>query len=241
MRVLIAAALVTLGAMTLPAVADDADKPGWAGPYIGLHAGYGWGRASTHDDMNDWCSPADVACIKKYVGPFDFDVKGAFGGITAGYNFQYGMLVFGPEVEAGYMNVVGNRKTDSSNPAKYQTLEVDGGWYALLGGRIGLGFDHTLIYGKGGWVYWDTDITQTTTNPGYKTNGTGAIDGWAYGGGIEHMLGEGWSLKVEYLHMDFGGNSGDQTSVSDPPIGHVYENHTDLTVDTVKVGINRRF
>jgi hypothetical protein len=51
----------------------------------------------------------------------------------------------------------------------------------------------------------------------------------------------GWSLKAEYLHFDFGSEQGDQTSISDPPIGHVYENWTVLDADTFKVGINYHF
>ena len=52
--------------LSLPALAD----PLWSGFYIGAHAGYAWGEASTSDDIKDWCSPGDTACINKYVGPF---------------------------------------------------------------------------------------------------------------------------------------------------------------------------
>lgn len=207
----------------------------WSGLYVGAHGGYAWGDATTRDD------PADWGTDPKFIGPFPFDLEGGFVGGTIGYNFQAAHLVFGPEIDLGYMDLTGSRRTDSSNPAAFQTLNVDGGFYALLGGRAGLVFGQTLIYGKGGWLYYDTDVTQTTTNPGYVTNGSGSLNGRAYGGGIEHALGGGWSLKAEYLHLDFDTANGDQTSVSDPPIGHVYENTTDLDGDTVKVGFNYKF
>lgn len=213
----------------------------WTGFYLGADAGYAWGNASTHDDIKDWCSPGDTACIAKFVGPFNFNPQGAFGGGLAGYLFQYQNFVVGPEAEFGYLNLQGNRRTDSSNPTKFQELNVDGGMYAVLGGRIGYAFGRTLVYGKAGWAWYDTDATQTTTNPGYVTHGTGAFDGWAYGGGLEQAIGNGWSIRAEYLHFDLGTKMGDQTSVSDPPIGHVYANWTSINADSVKLGITYRF
>lgn len=164
------------------------------------------------------------------------------GGGTVGYNHQIGVLVIGLEADFGYMGTTGSRKTDSSNPTKYQTLELDGGFYALLGGRVGISAGRTLFYGKGGWAYWDTDMTQTTTNPGYQTNGSGSLTGYAFGGGIEHAFADGWSVKAEYLRFQFNDAKGDQTSVSDDPIGHVYENSTKISpIDTFRIGVNRRF
>lgn len=226
-------AALMLGAAIAPAQAETYN---WTGLYAGAHAGYGNGNATTRDD------PADWGTDPKYIGPFKFGVDGVFGGGTLGYNHQFGSLVLGLEADLGYLNVGGDRKTDSSNPTKYQTLELDGGLYALLAGRVGFTFGNTLVYGKGGWIYWDADMTQTTTNPGYKTNGSGALDGYAFGGGVEHALSGGWSVKAEYLRLQFEDAKGDQTSVSDAPIGHVYENTTKIDpIDTFKVGINRRF
>lgn len=229
---------VTIAGLVLGAGAAQAqDRPlNWTSIYVGAHAGYGTGEATTRNDPKDWGTDP------KYVGPFRFDLDGAFGGGTIGFNHQIGMLVFGLEADLGYMGAAGSRKTDSSNPAKYQTLELDGGFYALLGGRVGVSFGRTLIYGKGGWAYWDADMTQTTTNPGYKTNGSGSLDGYAFGGGIEHALAGGWSIKAEYLRFQFDDAHGDQTSVSDAPIGHVYENVTRIDpIDTFRMGINYRW
>jgi outer membrane immunogenic protein len=232
MRTCIAAFAAIL--MAAPAVADGA-RDSWTGGYVGIHGGYAWGDATTRDD------PADWGTDPKWIGPFPYNVDGAFGGGTAGYNFQVGSLVLGPEADVGYLNLDGSRRTTSDNPTKYQTLAVDGGMYALLGGRVGFAFGKTLVYGKGGWVWFDTEATQTTTNPGYKTNGTGSYNGLAYGGGLEQALGGGWSIKAEYMHFDFGEEQGDQTSITDPPVGHVYENWTELDTDTVKFGINYSF
>lgn len=227
--------VVALATLAGPALAGDGGY-NWSGFYAGVHGGYAKGDATTRDDPADWGNDP------KFIGPFDFNLKGGFGGGTIGANWQLGALVVGPEADVGYMDLAGNRKTDSSNPTKYQTLDVAGGMYAVLGGRLGLAWDHTLFYAKGGWAWYDTDVTQTTTNPGYKTNGSGALTGFAYGGGIEQALAHGWSVKAEYLHFDFDTANGDQTSVSDPPIGHVYKNWTEIGgTDSVKVGVNYKF
>src|SRR4051794_11231281 len=77
--------------------------------------------------------------------------------------------------------------------------------------------DRTLIYGKGGWVYYDGDAGQQTTKPGYITHRTGAFSGSVFGGGVGHMLSGSMSLKLEYLHFNFGTETGDQTSGESAP------------------------
>jgi outer membrane immunogenic protein len=209
----------------------------WSGLYIGAHVGYASGDATTTDDVADWGTDP------KFIGPFNYDLDGGFGGGTVGVNWQHSSLVLGFEADLGYLDLSGSRLTDSSvGLPNYQTLNVDGGFYALLGGRAGIAFGSTLVYGKGGWAYYDTEATQTTTKPGFQTHPTDSFTGWAYGAGIEQAVGDGWSLKAEYLRFNFGTEHGDQTSLTDPPIGHVYEFHTDINdVDSFKVGLNYKF
>jgi outer membrane immunogenic protein len=198
----------------------------WQGFYLGAHAGYAWGDADV-TDTNGGVTP----------GPFGYSPKGAFGGGTAGYNWQSGNLVVGVEADLGYMDLSGAGRVPSSNPAAHQDITLDGGLYGVVAGRIGFAFGETLVYAKGGWAYLDGEAGQKTTNPGYVTNPTGAFSGHVYGGGLEHFVSRNVSIKAEYLHFDFGSENGNQTSVGDPPIGFVYTNKTNVVADTVKVGI----
>jgi outer membrane immunogenic protein len=208
----------------------------WSGIYLGAHAGYTQGDATTTGDEADWGNDP------KYIGPFDYDLEGGFGGGTLGVNWQLGALVLGLEGDLGYMDLSGSRTSESSNPIYHQDHTVDGGLYALAAGRVGLAFDRVLVYGKGGWLYLDGSQDQTTTKPGFRTTDSGSLSGVAYGGGLEVALRDGWSIKGEYLRLDLDAVDAAQTSVTDDPIGHVYENHTSFgPVDTFKIGVNYSF
>lgn len=227
---------VAVAAVVLAVTPANAGGQNWNGFYLGAHAGYVWGDATTRDD------PADWGTDPQFIGPFPYDLDGGFGGGTVGYNWQSGSLLLGLEADLGYLDLSGSRTSNSSNPAFHQDHTVDGGFYALLGGRVGAALGSTLVYGKAGWVYFDGESSQTTTKPGYQTNGIDGFDGWAYGGGVEHTLGGGWSIKAEYLRFDFDSEQGNQTSLTDPPIGHVYEFFTDVEdVNSVKIGLNYKF
>ena len=47
-------------------------------------------------------------------------------------------------------------------------------------------------------------VVSTTTLLNSALSGTTTVVGFAVGAGIEKMLTQNWSLKVEYLFMDFG-------------------------------------
>lgn len=207
----------------------------WTGFQLGVHGGGAWGDAAFTGLEEDW------GVGSKFIGPHEFDMEGYLVGFTAAYNQQFGNFVFGPEAEVGYMNLGDGGSIPSSTSPYEQRLTFDDGLYAVLGGRIGVAFGRGMIYGKGGWAYFDGAARQETTKPGYVTNESEALTGWAYGGGAEYLLQDNVSLKVEYLRFDFGNQGGDQTSTGDAPIGHVYEYDADLKVDTVKAGISYKF
>lgn len=218
---LLAALLIT------PAAAQTKN---WTGPYAGVHVGYGWADVD-HRQTNGGMP----------VGPYSYDAEGLLAGVTVGYNHQMQQLVLGIEAEGGYMDITGTGRIPSSTPPNYQALDVDGGFYGLIAGRIGFAFDRTLVYGKGGWAYMDGDAGQKTTKPGYITHRSEAFQGFVYGAGVEHALTERMSIKFEWLRFDFDSVTGDQQSVTDAPIGFRYTNKTDFQPDTFKLGVNFKF
>lgn len=223
-RVLVIA--LGLAAVATPAHADKA----WSGAYLGAHGGYAWG------DVDQTQTSGGMP-----PGPFSYKPSGGFGGLTAGFNLQAGKLVAGLEADAGYMDLSGAGIIPSSAPPAHQDITLAGGLYGDITARLGVAWDRALVYGKGGFAYYDGQALQKTTNPGFVSYGTSTFAGWVAGGGIEYAVSPVLSLKVEYLHFDFGKRGGNQTSITDDPVGYVYTNSTDVTADTVKVGVNYRF
>jgi hypothetical protein len=88
---------------------------------------------------------------------------------------------------------------------------------ASLTGRLGFLVDplgRTLVYGKGGAAWIDSNISVTPDNTNYNatwnapgtgdaTDGHGNAWGWTVGAGIERALTPAWSVGVEYDYYHF--------------------------------------
>lgn len=205
----------------------------WSGFYAGLSAGYANTDASVLDNINDGVVP----------GPFGYHEDGFVGGGQLGYNQQFGWIVLGVEGDASYVNLSGGGVIGSAAAVSHQDLSLDSGFLGDITGRVGVAFGGFMPYFKGGYAYYSGSATQTTTNPGYVTTGTGSLNGWVIGGGLEYMLSPNWTIKGEYQHYDFGSNDGYQTNVGDlsSPIGYRFTNSTAIKLDTFKAGVNYRF
>jgi outer membrane immunogenic protein len=67
--------------------------------------------------------------------------------------------------------------------------------------------------------------------------------GWTIGAGGEWMLARSWTVKAEYLYVDFGDVSA--SSIVSAPIERdarsLLTTSSDLTAHVVRVGLNHRF
>nr|AGD93248.1 porin [uncultured bacterium] len=205
----------------------------WSGFYAGIHAG-----ALDGDTRVTNTAPGVDP------GPFDYSIDGGFGGITFGYNWQAGNVVFGVEGDLGYLDPSGQGIIPSSDPVHHQDLTLDSGLYGDLTGRVGFSFDRVLLYAKGGAAFFDGEAMQASTRPEYAPTGTDTFTGWTAGAGVEYAVTNKISIKAEYQHFDFGEEHGYQTSlVADPPtpVGYRFDNYTTVDFDTFKIGLNYHF
>ncbi len=190
----------SLGLVAFAAPAFAADMPvkapmapvavpyNWTGLYIGLTAGYGWGRYTQFaDPLGD--------------GP-RVDPKGFVGGGTIGYNWQMSNWLLG--VEADFQN--GPRGSDPVGTASpvftcgTGPCRVDVDWFGTVRGRLGITSAQWLFYATGGLAYgrFDGGIDNSVAT------GSSTKVGWTAGGGIEYAFAPAWSVKGEYLHVDLG-------------------------------------
>jgi outer membrane immunogenic protein len=197
----------------------------WTGCYIGGHAGGAW----SHLNMTD---VAGAAAFGTPGQTFSVTDTGFFGGGQAGCNYQTGQFVFGIEGDLGWMGVRGSALDPGTTSGI--TVGINDGLYGDVTGRAGVAFDQFLLYGKGGWAFFNGKETFSTTSPAFISNtDTGTFSGWVAGAGIEYHIWSNWSAKVEYLHYGFGSQTFNVLAT-----GGTFPFKEKLNVDTVKVGLN---
>lgn len=165
----------------VPAAVAQVPAYAWSGAYVGLNAGYGFGKAKFEYTDFDESEDSEVNSLNG---------NGFLGGLQAGYNWQSGSFVYGIESDIQYSDI--KAKEDFEGAAK-----ID--WFGTTRARVGFApADRVLAYATGGVAYgklrldtWLFDISKTKI-------------GWTVGAGVEYAIDSNWSLKTEYLYTDLG-------------------------------------
>lgn len=227
MRKIFLSIAIVVGLAGQALAADSVSQPAatgltWAGGYVGIQAGYGWGNPSYN------------------YNPFDsttkFDTDGFIGGLTAGYNWQRGQVVLGLEGDLSAANVSGLIDTDTAPCfATDQGCTSELNWFGTARVRAGYAIGNLLPYLTGGLAFGQikgtADFGACDSDPcGYDRTKAG----WTLGGGVEWAMNEKLSFKAEYLRIDLG-NPGIAPNDDGQFDG------SDITFDTVRLGINYRF
>jgi outer membrane immunogenic protein len=185
---LLASAMACAGSVMAADLAVKAPPPGampvylsdWAGFYVGINGGGGWGRTSFDFSTVDNTTTSG----------------GLFGG-HFGYNWQYGSVVAGVEADFDGADL---KKTDAFG------LEQKTDELASARGRVGYLFvPNLLAYGTGGLGWGHTALTDTNGTFTGVTGSSAAVSqfGWVAGAGLEYKLVDHVLLRAEYLHYDF--------------------------------------
>jgi outer membrane immunogenic protein len=135
------------------------------------------------------------------------------------------------------------------------TRDTDVKDFGTVRGRLGYAFNNVLLYGMGGWAWGHGNNTTQITCVGPGCPGTSVLPtspapasvdvnptGWAAGGGVEWAFLSNWTLRAEYLHLQFDGITEDRTipGTVRPVVitSHVSSN---LGVDVMRVAVNYLF
>lgn len=175
----------------------------WDGFYAGVHGGFA--GAYFNNDIPLFAGPTGEA------GSF-------IGGGQIGYNWRADGFVLGAEVDASLLHLEGS--------SVFGTFEED--FMATARLRAGAVVDEAvLVYVTGGIA----GTHKTGQFPGLS-EGDAFVAGLTVGGGIEAMLGESWSARIEYLYVSV---PDDRVRSGGFPIVGGSDNHI------VRAGINLHF
>jgi outer membrane immunogenic protein len=210
-----------------PAVYVPAVLPvyNWAGVYVGINGGWGWGNAKYTANL--------VGGFPGTTGSLH-DNGGVVGG-TLGVNFQASAFVFGVEGDWDYSGI--NTGTTASICTFSGNCQTGNNWLATARGRFGYAADRVLFYLTAGGAFANV---QTNFN-GVTTTHTQS--GWTGGGGIEWAFADNWTAKVEYLYVNLGNgtvNCGTSACLAASG-GPIIPVSVSLTENLFRAGVNFKF
>jgi len=189
----------------------------WTGLYAGLNVGYGIAGIS------------DSTLIA-----VDSAMYGVVGGGQIGYNYQYGSAVFGIEADIQASNQ-SNEASASLPVVGTVTLGHKIPYFGTVRGRIGYAFTCgcVMAYATAGIAYGAYEPYATalgvTVSQTYMRS-----DIFVGGVGVEWMVAQQWSLKLEGLYFDTG-NVGALTL---PVVGTINARLRDAVM---RLGVNYHF
>jgi outer membrane immunogenic protein len=253
----------------------------WTGVYAGLNVGYSWGSANagltvtqqqggtiTETTLGGTVLSVTNVPVTTTTASFANRAKmdGWLGGGQIGYNWKTGNWLLGVEGDLQATGEKGNARFCLTAGCPVGSTFAQGDfhlrWFGTLRGRTGLVWDNLLLYVTGGLAagQFSADYALGTVGAAALTatgGGGNTRFGYAVGGGGEYRFSERWSVKLEYLYMDLGGNSASLNgSVNSLPIiitvgdrrfiGVATTNtqaafNTRFTDNILRAGINYRF
>jgi len=211
-----------------PVVVEVADA--WAGPYVGLQAGYIWGDAETRAEDERY--PDEPIVLS------GFDVDGWTGGIFAGYNWRINNdFLLGIEGEWNYVSA-DDTITDSGNDHVWGA-EVEQDWDASLRLIAGMDMGDYMPYITGG-IAWAGVNVHGFRDPGTQMaiseDHDATLTGWTVGAGVEKKIDENLIARIQYRYSDYGDETWDLGEEGDYDTGKIEYNANMLTV-----GVSYRF
>jgi outer membrane immunogenic protein len=208
----------------------------WSGCYIGIEGGGAWGQSQQTAATSP--NPAVIGL------PITngFNPSGAIVGGTVGCNYQVSSVVLGIEDDMSWTNASGNAA--DIPPFGAGTISTTSEkWLDTLRGRVGFAWDRFLVYGTGGAAFAGENVgvcaaaaicpSDTQTRTGWTAGAGGEWAAWTAPAGA-------LTVKVEYLHADFGTGL-----FINPPVvvgtTTINSRNVKLTDDIVRAGVNWKF
>jgi outer membrane immunogenic protein len=224
----------------------------WTGFYLGAHAGYGWGDRDfdadelpfglDEDDFND-----DF--------PFEYDLDGFLAGAQVGFNWQWNWLLLGAEADASWTHADQEISYDldfgpfDDGDVDDLSADADLQWLASIRARAGFAVDRFLVYGTAGWAFAEVDLDVSLTDDGgacgfaggcNSDGGSESYNGLVLGVGLEAMITQHITARIEYLHYDLGSEDVEYDLIGGGGVDDTF-GEADLNLNVVRAGVNWKF
>jgi outer membrane immunogenic protein len=208
----------------------------WTGCYVGVEGGGNWGRSSQTAAANTPIAGTPITG--------NFNMSGGIAGGTVGCNYQVSNIVVGIENDYSWTNKSGSAAGLPPTFAATTLSTTREKWIDTLRGRVGFAWDRFLVYGTAGAAFAGTSVSVADPAFGTLTNSQNRT-GWTAGvGGEWAVLADTWgavSLKLEYLHADFGTKQYFNPSVVTAAGTTVVTRDVKLSDDMIRGGVNVKF
>jgi outer membrane immunogenic protein len=235
----------------------------WAGFYIGANAGGAWGSFDpsttttfTPVRSGGYFLAADVPGVNA-AGQQSIKPSAFTGGFELGYNFQAGNFVYGLEGDIESFHLSGSSTSGAvfypfgvscslGNSCFTMNAAAHTDWLATARGRLGIAANNWLFFATGGAAF--TTLNGSFSFADSLSTESGSIQstrvGYTVGGGVESRLWGNWSVKGEYLFVDFGQVSTVSNNLAAggfPFPGQVFTHSIDLKANIARLGVNYHF
>lgn len=201
-------------------------SPSWAGWYIGLNGGGVWGSVDPSSAVlnNNYFTPGNIPAVQA-AGSTSFNRSGGLAGGQIGYLGQWGNVVAGVEVGMDWMGINKSNPTTTVYPLQTcgapavgcsftTTQGVKSDWLFTLLGRVGMAWGPVLPYITGGLAVSNLRYSYAfaDNNAGVFANTSTSLSstkaGFAVGGGVDWQIAPQWTVRGEYLYVQFDSVSG---------------------------------
>lgn len=201
----------------------------WAGAYGGAALGYSFGG---NDEVGlDLYSGG--ALLDRATGLTELELSGVTADLHAGYRWQRGNWVFGPE-----LSIEGGSVDDASDftyDGEAGRIESSINYLATLTMKTGyLVSPATMVYGSAGLAYGN--FSYDLTGPDGSGSDDYSANGYVLGLGVERKIGGNLSVFAEYQYRDYGRTDVTFTDGADSLVTVGTPTH-----QNVKVGVNFSF
>jgi outer membrane immunogenic protein len=194
----------------------------WTGIFFGVSIGVGTG-SSTHSASTGDLTPR-------------FDLTGGTFGLALGYNWEAGPLIYGLDTDISVSTIKGSSGYLGAFPGF--VAETSERWLATYRGRLGMKLSKSwMAYVTGGGASAAVKITATEPGAGIAWESQ-VRSGWTAGVGVEAARIHSFTVKAEYLYVDFGNPS----FFNPPPAGFFNRAGGVRLHDNIfRIGMNHKF